>query len=113
MQRDGVTVFQDGPPGAWDEADIASVPYWVYQRPEVLAREHEQVFRGRTWNYLCLDAEVATPGRFRTTHMGDMPMVVSRDAEGRIHAFENRCAHRGALIVLEDEGQARDFTCVY
>ena len=113
MQRDGITVFQDDPPAAWDEADIASVPYWVYQRPEVLAREHEQVFRGRTGNFLCLSAEVAAPGRFRTTCMGDMPVVVSRDTEGRLHAFENRCAHRGALIVLEDEGQARDFTCVY
>jgi anthranilate 1,2-dioxygenase large subunit/terephthalate 1,2-dioxygenase oxygenase component alpha subunit len=113
MQRDGVTAFQDGSPQPWDESDIASVPYWVYQRPEVLAREHEQVFRGRTWNFLCLAAEVATPGRFRTCRMGDMPVVVSRDGQGLLHAFENRCAHRGALIVLEDEGQARDFTCVY
>jgi hypothetical protein len=38
MQRDGVTAFQDGSPQPWDESDFASVPYWFYQRPEVLAR---------------------------------------------------------------------------
>jgi anthranilate 1,2-dioxygenase large subunit/terephthalate 1,2-dioxygenase oxygenase component alpha subunit len=113
MQRDGLAAFGDEPRGAWSAGDIASVPYWVYQRPDVLEREHAQVFRGRTWNYLCLAAEVDGPGRFRTCRMGDMPVVVARDGQGRLQAFENRCAHRGALIVLEDEGTARDFTCVY
>ena len=113
MQHDGTWIFDDAPHGPWGAEDIASVPYWVYQRPDVLAREQQQVFRGRTWNYLCLAAELDGPGCYRTTRVGDMPVVVSRDADGRLHAFENRCAHRGALIVLEDEGRARDFTCAY
>jgi anthranilate 1,2-dioxygenase large subunit/terephthalate 1,2-dioxygenase oxygenase component alpha subunit len=40
-------------------------------------------------------------------------VIVSRDADGEIYAFENRCVHRGALICLEDSGKARDFQCVY
>ena len=28
-------------------------------------------------------------------------------------AFENRCAHRGALICLDDGGRVKDFQCVY
>ncbi len=40
-------------------------------------------------------------------------MVVVRDDDGEIYAFENRCAHRGALIALEKSGRADDFQCVY
>jgi anthranilate 1,2-dioxygenase large subunit len=40
--------------------------------------------------------------------------VVARDTDGAIAAFENRCAHRGALICLDDSGTgAKDFQCVY
>jgi phenylpropionate dioxygenase-like ring-hydroxylating dioxygenase large terminal subunit len=38
---------------------------------------------------------------------------VARDFDDEIYAFENRCAHRGALIALDSGGKARDFTCVY
>jgi anthranilate 1,2-dioxygenase large subunit/terephthalate 1,2-dioxygenase oxygenase component alpha subunit len=71
------------------------------------------VFEGPAWNYLCLEAEVAKPGDYRTTFVGSMPVVVARDFDDEIYAFENRCAHRGALIALDSGGQARDFTCVY
>ena len=42
-----------------------------------------------------------------------MPVMVARDFDDEIYAFENRCAHRGALIALDGGGHARDFTCVY
>jgi nitrite reductase/ring-hydroxylating ferredoxin subunit len=33
-----------------------------------------------------------------------MPVVVARAADGSIAAFENRCAHRGTLICLDNAG---------
>ena len=43
-----------------------------------------------------------------------MPVIVVRGADGEIHAFENRCAHRGALIALDDSGSTGShFQCVY
>jgi anthranilate 1,2-dioxygenase large subunit/terephthalate 1,2-dioxygenase oxygenase component alpha subunit len=42
-----------------------------------------------------------------------MPVVVTRDKDGALHAFENRCAHRGSLLVLAERGEARDIICVY
>jgi anthranilate 1,2-dioxygenase large subunit len=92
---------------------LTRVPYWVFQREDVYAAEQERLFRGPHWNYLCLEAEVASPGQFRTSFLGDTPVIVARDHDGELYAFENRCAHRGALLALDDRGTAKDFTCVY
>ncbi|MEX2033814.1 MAG: Rieske 2Fe-2S domain-containing protein [Xanthobacteraceae bacterium] len=97
----------------WPEGALTRVPYWIYQSPEIYAAEQRRVYQGPTWNYLCLEAEVAGPGDYRTTFVGSMPVVVARDFDNEIYAFENRCAHRGALIALDSGGKARDFTCVY
>jgi anthranilate 1,2-dioxygenase large subunit/terephthalate 1,2-dioxygenase oxygenase component alpha subunit len=98
---------------AWPEKVYSQVPYWVFQRQDVLDCEQKRVFEGPVWNYLALEAEIPNVGDFKTTLVGRMPVVVTRDADGEIYAFENRCAHRGALICLEDFGNAREHTCVY
>ncbi len=46
-------------------------------------------------------------GSFVTTFVGEMPVVVARDPQGALHAFENRCAHRGALICMQARGTRR------
>src|SRR5215469_18811192 len=61
----------------------------------LLKLEQERMFEGPVWNFLCLEDEIANPGDWRTTVVGQMPVVVARDADGSIAAFENRCAHRG------------------
>jgi anthranilate 1,2-dioxygenase large subunit len=97
---------------AWPDG-LTRVPYWVFQRDDVYAAEQRRLFRGPHWNYLCLEAELAEPGQYRTSWLGDTPVVVSRGRDGELYAFENRCAHRGALIALENRGCAMEFTCVY
>jgi phenylpropionate dioxygenase-like ring-hydroxylating dioxygenase large terminal subunit len=100
------------PTGAWP-AGLTRVPYWAYRDPEVARNEQTRVFEGPAWHYLCLEAEVPEVGDYRTTMMGAMPIVVAHAEDGAIVAFENRCAHRGALICLEDGGRVKDFHCVY
>jgi len=95
------------------EGDVTQIPYWVYQNEAVQALEQEKIYQGPTWNYLCLEAEIPHEGDYRTTFVGQMPVVVTRNHGGEINAFENRCAHRGALIALEDGGNTKDFSCVY
>jgi anthranilate 1,2-dioxygenase large subunit len=89
------------------------VPYWAYQDEAVYRAEQENLFHGPFWSYLCLTAELAEPGDFCATFIGEQPVLVTRDTDGQVYAFENRCAHRGALIAMADHGHARDFTCVY
>ncbi len=98
---------------AWPAEGLARVPYWVYQDAQLYRDEQTKIFHGATWNFLCLEAELSVPETWRTAHVGEMPVVVARDAKGELHAFENRCAHRGALLCLKSRGTAKEITCVY
>ena len=97
----------------WRGPGFTRIPYGVYGGAELAGREQERIFRGPTWNYLCLEAELPDGGSFRTTFVGETPVVVVKDDDGEIYAFENRCAHRGALLALEKSGKVEDFQCVY
>ncbi|MBK0394935.1 aromatic ring-hydroxylating dioxygenase subunit alpha [Ramlibacter algicola] len=97
----------------WKSAANTRIPYRLYVDEATSALEQERIFRGNTWNYLCLEAELPDAGSYRATYAGSTPVVVVRDADGEIYSFENRCAHRGALIVLDKAGRADDFQCVY
>ena len=97
----------------WPAEGVVRVPYWVYSDRDLFQEEQERIFRGATWNFLCLEAELPQPNTYRTSSLGTMPIVVTRDAGGVLHAFENRCAHRGSLLVINERGEAKDITCVY
>ncbi|MGY6178872.1 Rieske 2Fe-2S domain-containing protein [Paraburkholderia strydomiana] len=97
----------------WPEEGLTRVPYKIFQSTDVYADEQDGIFRGANWNFLCLEVELPNPGDFRSTFVGDTPVVVTRDEDGELYAFENRCAHRGALVCLDDQGSRKDFSCVY
>ncbi len=108
---DSSAVPRGGP--IWPDAGLTRVPYALYTDRDVYERERARLFMGATWNYLALECEIPNAGDFKTTFVGDVPVIVVRDADGAINAFENRCAHRGALVCLERFGNARALTCVY
>jgi anthranilate 1,2-dioxygenase large subunit len=97
----------------WPRNDYSRIPFWLHHDEELYALEMERIFRGPTWNYLCLEAEIPNPGDYRTTWVGDTPVIVSRDKAGALHAFVNRCSHRGAMIVRELRGNAERLVCLY
>ena len=75
------------------------MPYWVYSDRDLYDEEQERIFRGPTWNFLCLEAELPKPEHaIARSSLGAMPVVVTRDEDGKLNAFENRCAHRGSLL---------------
>jgi len=97
----------------WPGSTLARVPYWVYQDESNYQTELRRIFEGPAWNYVALESDLARAGDYRTTFVGEMPVIAVRGEDGAIHAFENRCAHRGALIALEDQGATKRFQCVY
>ncbi len=79
----------------------------------IYQREVERIFHGRTWNYVALEAEIATPGDFIRSNVGPTPVVVVRDQNGAINVVENRCAHRAAEFCRELSGSVKEFVCAY
>ncbi len=97
---------------AWPREGLRRVPYEIYLRADVYAQERERIFQGPVWNYLCLEIELPNPGDYRATFVGDVPVIVARNRHGAVHAFENRCLHRGAMLCLKP-GNGKEISCVY
>ncbi len=97
----------------WPPEGPSRAPYWVFEDPSIYAREQRDVFRGRNWHFVGLEAEIPEPGSFKSTHIGDMPVIICRDESGTVRALVNRCAHRGNLVCSKSHGKTEEFYCVY
>ena len=107
------TVAALSEPLAWPEGGVARVPFRVFSDAEIYALEQERIFKGPIWNFLCMEVDVAKPGDVRTTWVGETPVVVTHDQDGKLHAMINRCAHKGALVCLKQKENRESLTCVY
>ncbi len=107
------TVAALSEPLAWPEGGVARVPFRVFSDAEIYALEQEKIFKGPIWNFLCMEVDVAKPGDVRTTWVGETPVVVTHDQDGKLHAMINRCAHKGALVCLKQKENRESLTCVY
>jgi anthranilate 1,2-dioxygenase large subunit len=85
----------------------------VFTSQAIYEREQERIFRGPTWSFLGLEAEIPAPGDFKSTYIGDTPVVMTRTEGGGLAAWVNRCAHRGAMVCRQLRGNASSHTCVY
>lgn len=97
----------------WPKPDFTAVPYEVFCDADLFSLENEKIFRGPTWHYLGLECEVPDAGDFTTGYIGQTPYVLSRSRDTALHAFVNRCAHRGSAVVRELRGNAREHKCIY
>jgi anthranilate 1,2-dioxygenase large subunit len=93
--------------------DGSRIPYEVYTSPEIYELEQQRIFRGPTWNFVALEAELPNRSDFKSTFVGDTPVVVTRNDDGSFSAWVNRCAHRGAMVCRAARGNAKSHICVY
>ncbi len=100
-------------PLIWPEPGVTRIPYRLYADREILALEQQRIFRGPVWNFLCLEIDIPEGGDFKTSTVGEVPVIITRDEDGGIHAMVNRCAHKGALVCLKEKGNAKALTCIY
>ena len=85
----------------------------VYVDPEIFELEMKHLFPN-SWVYVGHASQIPNPGDYLTTDIGDQPVLASRDADGSIYVFYNRCAHKGVKIASEACGNTgKFFRCPY
>jgi anthranilate 1,2-dioxygenase large subunit len=100
----------------WPEnADHTAVPYYLFNDQDIYNREQHKIYNGPAWHFVALEAELLQLGSYKSTYIGDTPVVVTRGQDNEIYAWVNRCAHRGAEVCRHRHGVSEDgtFTCVY
>jgi anthranilate 1,2-dioxygenase large subunit len=97
----------------WPADALNNIPDWVYTSQAIHDLEIERIFRGDTWNFVALEAEIPNPGDYKRGYVGPTPVVIARAQDNTIAVFENRCAHRGAEFCRTNQGNAKEFVCPY
>ncbi len=91
---------------------ILSIPATNYTDARLWAREIDVIFK-RVPLMLALTAELPNPGDFKTMDVLDVPIILSRDKSGAVHALLNVCVHRGGPVAVESKGHCARFYCKY
>jgi phenylpropionate dioxygenase-like ring-hydroxylating dioxygenase large terminal subunit len=73
----------------WPTADSTRAPFWVFSDPKIYEQEQEKIFRGKVWNFLCLEVDIPNAGDYRTATVGEIPVIVTRGEDGSINAMVN------------------------
>ena len=100
--------------GRPDEAEtIMEVPASRYTDPALYAAEKRAIFERMPF-VAGLSCDVAGPGDYIKIDDFGVPIIATRNKQGRIKAFVNSCRHRGAALVYEDRGTVPGgFSCPY
>lgn len=88
-------------------------PVRHYLDPDRAARE-AAVLRGLPVAVAAID-QLANPGDWLSCRVHDVPVLLTRDENGALHALINVCRHRGAIVAPENacgSGKQR-FVCPY
>jgi phenylpropionate dioxygenase-like ring-hydroxylating dioxygenase large terminal subunit len=84
----------------------------IYLDEDIFALEMDRIFRSN-WVYVGHESEISEPGEFKTTEIGNEPVIVTRDDEGTLQVLLNRCRHRAATVCQAQHGVAKAFRCAY
>ena len=84
----------------------------IYTDPAIFELEMERVF-GTAWIYVGHESQIKNAGDYFATNIGRKPVVMVRDTDGALNVVHNQCAHRGAMVVATEKGNAPEFTCCY
>ena len=78
----------------------------IFVNPDIYAEEQDRIFT-RAWLFVGHESQVAKPGDFFVSSMGEESVILCRDRQGEIHVFLNSCMHRGMKVCRYDEGNTR------
>ena len=84
----------------------------AYRDPAVFALEMAHIFSAG-WVFVGHASQLPKPHDFITVNIGQTPLIVMRDAAGRLGCFLNSCRHKGAMVCVEPRGNRRLHVCPY
>ncbi|MEU9983101.1 aromatic ring-hydroxylating dioxygenase subunit alpha [Streptomyces sp. NPDC050856] len=93
-------------------AERAALPATAYTSQAQFERERERVFT-ESWVYACPVREVSRPGAAIPVEVAGRPVIITRDSDGRLHAFHNVCSHRGTKLLCEPKEGRKTLVCAY
>ena len=67
----------------------------------------------RVWVMAGRSEDIPSPGDYFTFDDLGVPIVVVRGHDGQVRAYYNTCRHRGAPVVRDSKGSARNLRCQY
>jgi len=88
------------------------LPQALYNDPDAFEFDLDAIF-GRSWIMVGFEVELPRPGSWMAVTVGRSPVLITRDRDGRLHAFHNTCRHRGAQICKPGKGAAARLVCPY
>ncbi|HAQ23196.1 MAG TPA: hypothetical protein DCR10_06570 [Acidimicrobiaceae bacterium] len=88
------------------------LPSKAYTSQDVFEAEMRDVFPS-SWVLVAELDEIATPGAFVATMIGQEPVLIVRDNTGSLNAFANVCPHRGTTIAAGMGNCGTGFECPY
>mgnify|MGYP000061086381 CR=1 FL=1 len=95
----------------WAE-DTLRVPATEYTDRDFWEREMDATYRSLPV-LVGLSHEIPETGDFFTRDMMDVPLLVTRQADGSAKVLMNVCTHRAMTLVGEEKGNKRVFSCPY
>jgi choline monooxygenase len=94
-----------------DLSRATTLPARWYIDPAFLGLETERIFR-RTWQPVGYVNQVSKPGDYFACDIAGEPLLIIRDAEGRLRALSNVCRHRASTIATS-HGNCGTLRCPY
>ena len=89
------------------------IGYHRYTSKEFAELEFEKGFM-RAWQWACREEHIPNEGDYHVYDVGQRSIILVRDPQGKIRAFNNFCLHRGTQLKPSgDQGNANRFTCPY
>jgi Rieske 2Fe-2S family protein len=87
------------------------LPGWMYTSEEIYALEIERIFM-KSWLCVGRVEEYENPGDYHAMRIAGEPVLICRNQNGKLNAFNNVCKHRG-VEVAQGQGNINEFTCPY
>ncbi|MEO0963164.1 MAG: aromatic ring-hydroxylating dioxygenase subunit alpha, partial [Pseudomonadota bacterium] len=95
-----------------DAGGIRHNPAESYTSPDIATREWDVFFRSHP-QIIGMSGDLPEANSFATHDDFGVPLLATRDSEGRFRAFANVCRHRGAIIEEAPRGKKKLFSCPF